>query len=155
MASKAPAKRPDTEKTEKSKKRMLMQDRAGILFPVAKIKKYLSTNQIGARSTDEAAVYMCAVLQYMVSEIGDTISDPSSGVGQRKDGKPARLTATLIGRCIKGDVELLATFPNVTVKHSGVLPHIHPFLIPKRGRAPADPQAGGAPANPPAAIKRT
>lgn len=116
-------------------RRFRESERAGLSFPVGRIRKYMKEFDGGHRYSATSAVYMAAVLEYLTSELVE-------GAGNHaKAAKKKRITPRHIRQCTGTDPELNFLLRNVIVPEGGVVPHIDPFLLPhesvlpKRGHA--------------------
>jgi histone H2A len=73
-----------------------------------------------------AVIYCTAVLEYLVAEVLDLAGDAASA------NKFQRIKPRHISLAIFNDEELMKLLANVTISQGGILPHIHPDLLPKR-----------------------
>ena len=96
--------------------RRSMSSKAKIIFPAARIKRYLREDRFATKISPKSCVYLAAVLEYLTAEILDISSDVASQ-SKRKRINPRYLT---LG--IKSDEELNRLLPNVTIKQGGILP---------------------------------
>lgn len=111
--------------------------RAGVIFPVARIYRYLknrSANKL--RISAVAPVYKAAVLEYLTAEVMELAGNMA------KDGKRVRITPRDIYLATSLDQEFCKLLQNVTMPSSGILPRMY-FTEPK----PAIVQYCGAPPN--------
>lgn len=71
--------------------------RAGLLFPVGRIKRKLKEIMIGSRVGVGSAIYMASVLEYLTAELIEI-----AGISARNEGKK-RITPLAIKNALKGD----------------------------------------------------
>lgn len=106
--------------------RQSKSNKAGIHFPVSRIKRYLKNRIDGKRISDYSAVYLAAVLEYLIAEVLELSGNVTKAMNKK----------LIIPRHIKygvgQDKELDELFRNVTISQGGVLPYIHDVLLPKR-----------------------
>lgn len=100
--------------------------RAGLLFPVGRIHKILRKGNYARRIGSGAPIFLAAVLQYLAAEILELASDAA-----RDNGK-SRIVPRHLLLAIKNDDELNQLLTGVTISQGGVLPSIHPQLLPKK-----------------------
>jgi len=114
--------------------------RAGLQFPVSRVEKFIraasnkgsldsSCKKGGClRIQDTSAVYMAANLEYLVAELLEL------GGNAARDDKKARITSRHLFVGIENDSELSKMMADlkIFIPNSGVLPHIHAALLPRR-----------------------
>lgn len=110
-------------------KLQLHSARAGLQFPVGRIKRFLKRNaQNRIRVAGKAAIYLTAVLEYLTAEVLELAGNAA------KDLKVKRITPRHLQLAIRGDEEL-DTLIKATIAHGGVLPHINKALLLKVEKA--------------------
>ncbi|KAM9311021.1 core histone macro-H2A.1 [Gastrophryne carolinensis] len=108
-----------TTKTSRSAK-------AGVIFPVARMLRYIKKGHPKYRIGVGAPVYMAAVLEYLTAEILELAGNAA------RDNKKGRVTPRHILLAIANDEELNQLLKGVTIASGGVLPNIHPELLAKK-----------------------
>ncbi|CAE7476275.1 HTA1 [Symbiodinium necroappetens] len=102
--------------------------KAGLCFPVAKVRNLLRESGYG-RVSQDASIYLTGVMEYVVAEIlelaGNTV----------KEQKKQRIIPRNIQLAIRNDEELNKYMANVTIKSGGVIPNIHTVLMPQKTSA--------------------
>ena len=100
--------------------------KAGLQFPVGRMRRYLKNGRYAARVGAGAPVYLAAVLEYLSAEILELAGNAS------RDNKKKRIIPRHIQLAIRNDEELNKLLGNVTIAAGGVLPNIHAVLLPKK-----------------------
>lgn len=102
--------------------------KAGVLFPVGRIGRYLRKSTHHFRIAAGAPVYMAAVIEYLTAEILELAGNAA------RDNKKNRVTPRHILLAIANDDELHQLLRGVTIASGGVLPRIQPeLLVRKKG----------------------
>ncbi|XP_063047711.1 core histone macro-H2A.2 isoform X2 [Engraulis encrasicolus] len=100
--------------------------RAGVIFPVGRMMRYLRTSTHKYRIGMGAPVYMAAVIEYLAAEILELAGNAA------RDNKKGRITPRHIKLAVANDEELNQLLRAVTISNGGVLPRIHPELLSKK-----------------------
>ncbi|KAM4641169.1 histone H2A type 2-B-like [Discoglossus pictus] len=100
--------------------------RAGLLFPVGRILRFLHKGNYAERVGAGAPVYLAAVLEYLTSEIIELAGNCA------KDGHRKRITPRDLLVSVKLDMELNKLLKGVTFPEGGVLPGVCPEILPKK-----------------------
>lgn len=100
--------------------------RAGLVFPVSRIQRYLKRGQYAKRIGAGASVYMAAVLEYLTAEIFELAGNAT------RDNNKRRITPRFIQLGVRNDEELNKLLDGVIIPEGGVLPNVHAVLLPKR-----------------------
>ncbi|CAG5126781.1 unnamed protein product [Candidula unifasciata] len=107
----------------KKKQKVLSRSaRAGVLFPVARVLRYLRRDTHHFRIAAGSPVYTAAVIEYLVAEILELAGNAA------KEFKRGRITPRHILLAISNDDELHQLLKNVTIAQGGVVPKIHAVL---------------------------
>ncbi|CAK5074698.1 unnamed protein product [Meloidogyne enterolobii] len=105
--------------------------KAGLKFPVARIRRMLRERNYAKRLSRGAPVFLAAVLEYLVSEIID-------GAGNiAKRDKRFQITPRHLFLAIKEDNELKDISEHVTIVQGGVVPGILNELLPPKKKVAA------------------
>lgn len=112
--------------------------KAGLQFPVGRIHRFLKIEKTKGRVGATAAVYLAAVLEYLVAEVLELAGNAQKDLNK---GIPGRVTPRHLQLAIRGDEEL-DTLIKGTIAGGGVIPHIHKSLVGKAGKLPV-PGMGG------------
>ncbi|KAM9364361.1 core histone macro-H2A.2 isoform 2-T2 [Pholidichthys leucotaenia] len=122
---------------KKKATKLSRSSRAGVIFPVGRMMRYLRTGKPKYRIGMGAPVYMAAVIEYLAAEILELAGNAA------RDNKKGRITPRHIKLAVANDEELNQLLRGVTISNGGVLPRIHPELLSKKrtGRVKVDSQA--------------
>lgn len=93
--------------------------KAGLEFPTGRIARYMKNGKFAPRIGGESAIFMTAVLEYMVAEVMEL-----SGKVALSEGK-TRITPRHIQLATRNDEDFLKLLGNVTIGHGGVMNNIH------------------------------
>ncbi|XP_021374533.1 core histone macro-H2A.1-like isoform X2 [Mizuhopecten yessoensis] len=107
----------------KKKKATSKSAKAGVLFPVARMRRYLKNMTHHYRIGSGAPVYMAAVIEYLTAEILELAGNAA------RDNKKSRVTPRHILLAVANDEELNQLLKHVTIANGGVLPRIQPELL--------------------------
>lgn len=110
---------------------MAKSKKAGLQFPVGRVSRYLKTGRYAKRVRVRAAVFLTAVLEYLVAEVLELAGNAT------RDNKKSRIVPRHIMLAIRNDEEFSGLLRGVTISDGGVLPNIHEALLPKKPGASA------------------
>lgn len=99
--------------------------KASLLFPVGRIETLIRHHSGVERVSEYAAVYLAAVLEYLAAEILEVSGNAA------RDNKKKRVTTRHLLLAIRYDEELNTLTHTITLS-GGVIPNIHPVLIPNK-----------------------
>ena len=102
--------------------------RAGLQFPVGRIGRYLKNGKYAERVGAGAPVYLAAVLEYLAAEVLELAGNAA------KENKKTRIIPRHIQLAVRNDEELNKLMANTTIASGGVMPSIHPSLIPHKSK---------------------
>jgi len=111
--------------TGNSGKAITASFRAGLQFPVGRIRGMMKKKCGAYRIGKGAPVYLAAVLEYLCAEILELSGNAS------RDNKKARIVPRHLQLAIRNDEELNKLLLRVTIPQGGVLPNIHAVFLPK------------------------
>ena len=99
--------------------------KAGLLFPVGRVGRYLKEGRYAQRIGSGDAVYLAAVLEYLAAEALELTGNTA------KDNRKSRITSRHLMIGFASDEEFEKLLDGVTIAHGGVVPYIHSAVIPK------------------------
>jgi histone H2A len=109
--------------------RLTKSIKAGIIFPVARIKRFLKLGDYSRNIKSKACVFLASVLEYITAELCEL-----TGNITKESGKKI-ITPRHISLAIRNDSELEDFLNNVCIPSGGTKPYIHPELLPKNVKA--------------------
>lgn len=136
-----------TRGTKKKVPRQSRSARAGLLFPVGRMLRYLRTGIYRKRIAMGAPIYLAAVTEYLAAEVLELAGNIA------RDSMKARITPRHIHLSMALDEELQKMLRGVTIASSGVLPRVHPELLTHRPFKKAKPVVVDSTDTPPPASK--
>jgi len=104
--------------------RVRRSKKAGVVFPVSRIRRYLQDGTYAPTIRYGAAVYMAGVLEYLVAEVAELAGNSA------RDNKRKRIIPRDICLAVRNDEELNKICGNVTIASGGVIPLLHEVLLP-------------------------
>ncbi|CAG9530799.1 unnamed protein product [Cercopithifilaria johnstoni] len=110
--------------TRKNKKSKLRVVRAGLDFPVGRVRRLLRNGNYADRIGASASVYFTAVLRYLTAEVLQLAGN------EARNNKENRISARHIQSAIRNNDELNELLSNVTLSEGGVLPNTNSALLP-------------------------
>ena len=108
--------------------------KANLIFPVARIMRYLREGRYVTKISLKSCVYLAAVLEYLTAEILDISSEEAA-----KDNR-IRINPRHITLAVRKDQELDKLLSNATISEGGVVPHIIPALLTNKSPRPRSTQ---------------
>ncbi|NXM76783.1 H2A2 protein, partial [Serilophus lunatus] len=100
--------------------------KAGLVFPVARVYRLLRKGNYAERIGSGAAIYLTAVMEYMIAEVLD-----AAGIAARQN-KKTRILPRHIMLAVRSDNELDEFCGCVIIAQGGVMPNILPQLLSKK-----------------------
>jgi histone H2A len=100
--------------------------KAGLQFPVGRVSRFLKNGNYAERVGAGAPVYLAAVLEYLTAEVLELAGNAA------RDNKKTRIVPRHIQLAVRNDEELNKLLGGVTIASGGVLPNVHPNLLPKK-----------------------
>ncbi|KAK2747277.1 histone H2A [Myotisia sp. PD_48] len=113
-------------KASGSKTSQTRSSKAGLAFPVGRVHRLLRKGNYAQRIGAGAPVYLAAVLEYLAAEILELAGNAA------RDNKKTRIIPRYLELAIRHDEELNKLLGHVTIAQGGVMPYIHPNLLPKK-----------------------
>ncbi|GBP89452.1 Histone H2A [Eumeta japonica] len=101
-------------------------NRAGLQFPVGRIRRLLRKGNYAERVGAGAPVYLAAVMEYLAAEVLELAGNAA------RDNKKTRIIPRHLQLAIRNDEELNKLLSGVTIAQGGVLPNIQAVLLPKK-----------------------
>ena len=108
------------------KKSTSSSSKAGLQFPVGRVRRYLKAGRYAQRVGAGAPVYVAAVLEYLCAEILELAGNAA------RDNKKSRIIPRHVQLAVRNDEELNKLLGGVTIASGGVLPNIHAVLLPRK-----------------------
>ena len=102
--------------------------KAGLQFPVARVGRYLKRGGHATRLSAGAPVYLAAVLEYLCAELLELAGNAA------RETKKSCIVPRHVQLAVRNDEELDRLLANATVVGGGMLPNVHPALLPARTR---------------------
>ncbi|XP_067835209.1 histone H2A-like [Heptranchias perlo] len=100
--------------------------RAGLQFPVSRMRRLLRKGNYAERVGAGAPVYLAAVLEYLTAEILELAGNAAL------ENMKIRNIPRHLQLAIRNDEKLNKLLGRVTIAQGGVLPNIHAVLLPKK-----------------------
>ncbi|KAJ7767414.1 histone-fold-containing protein [Mycena maculata] len=100
--------------------------KAGLAFPVARIRRMLKDGKYAKNVSPVAGVYLAAVLEYLMAELLELAGNCA------RDNNRVRIIPRHLLLAIRNDDELDTLLKKVMITQGGVVPFIHKNLIPLR-----------------------
>lgn len=121
------------EKSIEKKNQKSRSSRAGLKFPVGRVHRFLRQGGYARRIGGGAPVFLAAVMEYLTAEVLELAGNAA------RDNKKSRIIPRHIQLAVRNDEELNKLLGSVTISNGGVIPNIHPNLMPtkKVGRSKA------------------
>ena len=113
-----PSKAGNKKRGAAAKKGGSRSSKAGLIFPVGRVGSLLRRGQYARRVGASSAVYLAAVVEYLVAELLEL------SVKAAEQTKSKRLTPRALTLAVRNDDDLGALLQNVTLSRGGVVPAV-------------------------------
>lgn len=113
--------------------------KAGLLFPVGRMRRYLKQGRFAERVSATAPVYLASVLEYLAAEVFELAGNVARDQGYKRINPRAILLA------LKNDEELSKVVSDAIVLGGGVLPTVDPILRSGKKKKKNNVVSGGKP----------
>ena len=100
--------------------------RAGTLFPVGRLNRYIKQGRYSERVGSSAGAFMASVLEYITAETLELAGDLA------EQGKAKIIKPKHINLGIRSDSELFKLFHSVQISEGGQPVAIHDYLVPPK-----------------------
>ena len=98
--------------------------KAGLIFPVGRFGSLLRRGQYARRVGASSAVYLAAVVEYLVAELLEL----TVKAAKQQKSKSKRLSPRALTLAVRHDDDLGALLQNVTLSRGGVIPSVNKAL---------------------------
>ena len=117
------------------KKSQSDHSKVGLIFPVARLGRHLKGGRYAERVGKSGAVFMAAVLEYMVCEILELAGQAATEAGKN------RIAPRHLQLAVRNDEELAKLMASTMISNGGYMSNIHPFLLRgKKGKKDSETQ---------------
>ncbi|GAA5980703.1 hypothetical protein JCM5350_006358 [Sporobolomyces pararoseus] len=101
-----------------------IREKAGLVFPPSRMRRYLKKGRYAARIGQGAPVFLGAVIEYMCAEVLELAGNAAL------EHKKSRVTPRHIQLAVRNDEELNRFLGGITISGGGVMPYVHAELLP-------------------------
>lgn len=125
MTPKKNSKPEETQITQDDRKRIRSNEKADLIFPVARLLRQMKDDRLAYKVSAKSAVFIATVLEYMTAELLELAGENAANEKYKKKMiKPRH-----IHLAVSQDEELKEYIgKNVIIPTGGVIPFIHPDL---------------------------
>ena len=106
-------------------KRKSRTSRAGLVFPVGRVRRYMKKRHLCDRVSAGAPIFLAAVLEYLTTEVMELAGNAA------RDNMKTRIHPRHVLLAVRNDEELNKLLCGVAIPEAGVIPQIHAILLPK------------------------
>ena len=97
--------------------------KAGLLFPVGRMNRYLKKGLFARRVGSSAGVYIAAILQYVMEDILECAAGELDKRNQSLKNGKQQLSPRHLQLGIRNDAELSQLFARCSINMGGIVPH--------------------------------
>lgn len=116
-----------TQMTQDTRKRTQANEKADLIFPVARVLRYMKNDRLADKISIKSAVFLTTILEYLTAEMLELAGERSAD--DKKKNKRKMIKPRHISLALNGDEELKEVIgKHVIIPTGGVIPFIHPDL---------------------------
>ena len=112
---------------KKGSKAVSGSSKAGLIFPVGRMGRYLKQGRYSERFGKGASIFMAAVLEYITCEILELAGNAA------EENKRSTIAPRHLQLAVRNDEELAKLMSQVMISSGGYMSNIHPFLFKGKG----------------------
>ena len=108
--------------------------KAGLIFPIGRVGRFLRRGQYAPRVASASAVYLASVLEYLTAELLELSvkAVQQAKAGKKKTGGRRRISPRAITLAVRHDADLGNLLKDVTISRGGVVPNVNKALAKKK-----------------------
>ncbi|XP_075732448.1 uncharacterized protein LOC142775030 [Rhipicephalus microplus] len=120
--------------TASTKNGKSVSSRAGLIFPVGRIRQLLSDGRYARKISEKAPIFLSAVLQYLTAEV------LKLAVNEAGEQRETRIKPRHIQLAVRSHKDFEKLLVAVTINEGGVVPHFLQEYQPRKTAAGQPPQ---------------